>query len=179
MHFGTQPRLSPLRLARSVLQRAYHAYVLQLPVDSEPALFGGLDYYNVPKYLADLSFEQIKGGQSVEVFSRADPSKNAGGQLIFRLQMPELKTKSIPQRDRASLSTMELNTYPLIDGKTHCASGSLNLIQHGGQFFPRKVELSLGDDPMAEQLKGLKIGRALQSLYVPSCQLILDLPRRM
>lgn len=172
MHFGSQPQLSPLRLARSVLQRAYHAYVLQLPVDSEPALFGGLDYYNVPKYLADLSFTEGVGRQNVKV-------RSAAGRAIFQLTMPQLKVKQVPQESKASLHTMELSTYPMIDGKSHCARGELNLIRHRSQFFPRGIDLQLGDAAEADPLRALNLGRALQYLYAPSCQLILHLPRRL
>lgn len=174
MHYGSKRPISTLCLARSLLSRSYHAYVLQLPVTTEIALWGGLDYFNVPKFMARVTFEEGPGHRCATV-----RSAEASDTLLLQISGPRLRTKHVPQTSKERLVTMALNTYPVIDGSPHRANGLLNLIEYGSAFLPRGVRLEMGDHPQAQALEKLRIGQALQYLYVPRCQLILHLPQRL
>lgn len=181
VHCGAGPAAGPLRLARSALTGEFHSYVFQLPVDSEVALFGGLDYFNVPKYMTRIESERDNERRTCRV------SDLETGDLIFEFSGPRLVTKRHAQshrtrqtrptrHDAGELKTLSMHTYPVIDGKVRKATGTINLVQEAAQFMPRDVELELGNHPRATQIRGLELGRAIQYAYVPDCQMILSLP---
>lgn len=172
VHCGSGPVASPLRLAQSAFAGEFHAFVFQLPVDSEVALFGGIDYFNVPKYMTRIAFDTDSQRRSCRV---VDPET---GKLIFGLTGPRIATQRHPQtrRDACDLKTLTMRTYPVMDGKVRRATGTINLIQEGSRIMPKGVELDLGDHPRAAQLRELELGSAIQYVYVPECQMILSLP---
>ena len=68
-----------LAVARSTISKAYHGHVLELPVTTQIALHGGLDFFNYPKFLAEIAFEDRGPFRSCRV---TDPDSGA---LIFEL----------------------------------------------------------------------------------------------
>ncbi len=172
MQYGSWPVPSPIRLAQSFLTNAFHAFVFQLPVDSEVAMYGGIDYYNVPKYMTRIQFEQEGGVRRCMVRDRDTD------ELIFELSGPVIRCRTYSQDVSAAsaLRTLSLNTYPVIDGRPHRALGELNVIRMGQRLSPCGVALRLGSHARAEQLRGLDLRVITPYQYAPACQLILHEP---
>ncbi|MBI2572051.1 MAG: acetoacetate decarboxylase family protein [Candidatus Schekmanbacteria bacterium] len=162
-----------LHLVRSVLSERYEAYVFQLPVDSEVAMAGGIDYLNVPKYMARMAFQERGGQLIVTVYG-----DERGGPELFTLAVPSLPARahhSARARDVAPLRVMELASYPVKGGRTLRAELKVNLIDSATSWLPRGVALRLGEHGKARQLRALRLGHAVELIYAPRCEMILSM----
>jgi hypothetical protein len=151
----------------------YHAYIADLPVTTEVALYGGVDFFNYPKYLADISFKEEGGrricalrdkkdGESILEFSGANPHPNP---------LPRGRGKG-----EGELNIMTLNSYPKMNGQLIHAKMLINVEEGASKFLRGPVDLRLGGHPKAELFKKLKLGRLLQYSYAPKCEAILFKP---
>ena len=157
-----------LAVARSTISQAYHGHVLELPVTTQIALHGGLDFFNYPKFLAEITFEERGSIRSCRV---TDPESNA---LIF-----EMTGERIATRRRQSGRAPDLCTfysYPVKDGRLMKARFELNQIEKDRRLFGGWFKVTTGDHPRARSLADLRPGRLLQYVYAPRCQGILYEP---
>ncbi len=175
IHLGAGPVLTPLCLVRSLWESAFHSFVVQLPVDSELARVGGVQYFNAPKFMTDIRYGEDAKRRTCRV------TEPGTGALLFELAGPRLATRHHRQdlERREQLKTLTLHTYPVIDDEIRRATGVLNLIRERSVLLPRDVTLTLGSGPRAEELRSLRLGRALHYAYAPECQLLLNLPERI
>lgn len=152
-------------ILRSILLGKFHAYVQDLPVTTEVALYGGLDFFNFPKYLADLTFRETAMHR---ICTLRDLESH---QLI--LEIDGRKIPTIHHGRRA-----ELTTYPVKDGHTLRATVKMNWQRYGLSLLSSACSIRTGPDPRAELYQGLRLGGPLAYLYVPRAEGILFLPER-
>jgi hypothetical protein len=160
--------LAPLTATRRILARTLDAHVIQLPVDSEAALYGGLDYYNVPKYMARIAFSEGGGARRCEV---RDPLSD---ELIFALTgtQPSL---SLPL-PFSPLRRQTLRNYSRLGGETIVARFELHAPAPHVRPGTRRVSLTLGAHPRSRMLAGLDPGAALGYFFSAGCEAILFAP---
>ena len=161
----------PLRrgsLGHSLWSRSYHSFIAQLPVTTEVALFGGLDYFNYPKYLASISFKETA---STRLCSLRDPKTQ---ELIMEFE----GSKLLMQRPQPS-AQMTLNTYPRKDGRVLHARLLINQLARRQSFLRDHAAIRFGPHPLAAPFKVLGLGRPLHYLFAPECESILFAPEAL
>ncbi len=163
VHYGRMPALSPARLVGSLLTGGYHGYVKELPVDTEVSLYGGLDFFNFPKYLADITFRETAGHRICTVRDKESMD------LILEVEGRRIRTRREPR-------LMTLNSYPQKDGRTIHARTTVNQLEWGKSFLLSNTSLRLGRHPRAEPFRDLNLGRQLEYVLAPSCEAILFMP---
>ena len=157
----------PLEALRALQSGSFHAWVAELPVTTEAALYGGVDYFNYPKYLAEISFREEGGRRSCALRDKAT------GELILEFSGEKIGTKASPG---PAGSLLEFNTYPRKDGRSLRARMLVNELDGGASYLRERARLSLGGHPRAEPFRRLKLGRQLYHLSVPRCEAILFMP---
>lgn len=163
---GRLPFASPFQALRAALTASYHAYVSALPVTTATALHGGVDFFNYPKYLADVSFRETA---SHRVCTLRDKES---GDLICEFEGRRLATWSTAP-DRTNL--MRLTTYPEMSGRLRRARLEVNRLEYGTSWL-RGAGLRLGAHPRAAAFASLKLGPLVEYLYAPRCQGVLYKP---
>lgn len=133
------------------------AYVLHLPVTTEIARYGGVRFYNFPKFLADIQFKQEGGWTHCRL---AEDERE-----ILHLSVRQLPVKA------AAHGLMHGITVR--DGRILRSEVILNLRRQGVSRNPADVRLELGDHPIAQELRSLRLGRLLHCEYLPANQAIL------
>lgn len=164
-------RLLPPQLAaaRALLTGSYHACVQELPVSTEVALAGGVDYFNFPKYLADISFRETATHRVATVRDK----KNFD--LIAEFSGRKIEVK----KSKKELDVMTVNTYPKKDGVLLHSKMALNRKESAMAPPLGNCSLRLGRHPRAEPFKNLKIQWPLHYLFAPRCQAILFMPKAL
>jgi hypothetical protein len=160
------PLTSTLQAARAVQSRTYHAFVRSLPVTTEIALHGGVDYFNYPKYLAEISFRETAAHRVCTVRDKET------GDVILEFMGRRIATWTCAPQDE---NRMTLYTYPEIGGVPRRAKLLVNRVESGTAWL-RGASLRLGSHPDARQFGELGIGRPVEYLYAPRCQGILFKP---
>ena len=142
------------------ITRGAMLYVWHLPVTTEIACDLGIEAANYPKFLAEIEFVRENDWLSCHV--------SKGNRDIMTLSVRELATES-GSHGRA---------YPITfqDNRILRSELVLNAPQIGQSRNPADMRLELGDHPIAEELRGLKLGRLLQIQYMPHNQMILMPP---
>ena len=136
--------------------KTYGLYVRHLPVTTEQARDGGIEIWGFPKFVAEITFEDT--GESLRCQLRAE------GQDIIALE-----GKKLPTGPRS----MDWPTYTVKDGellKTRFqVQGEIGVsMLRGGATY------TLGDHPIADELRSLDIGdSAVQLMYGPQLQSML------
>ena len=143
----------------------FHAHILQLPVTTEVAVHGGLDYFNFPKSLADIRFTQPEGGYRCEVRGSED------GRLAYTFNTRRMRheTPRAPKR-------MIFNSYPIMDGAVMHAVMEVELHQYASTMLRRPFSFTTGDHPLASLLRRLKPGRLLYFIHAPRCAAVIHAP---
>lgn len=158
----------PIAMLRSRLTRRYHGHVLELPVNTEIALAGGLDYFNYPKYLAKIVFVDEEKWRTCSVSDRET------GKTIFSIRARRTATKMRkPGRDA---NPSVYFSYPLKDGQLLKARLLMDVLERGGGLAGSGFEYHAGDHPRAHSLRALRLGRLLEYVYAPRCQAVLFEP---
>jgi hypothetical protein len=160
---GWLPFTSLFQTARAMATGTFHAYVHALPVTTETAVHGGLDFFNYPKYLADISFRETATHRVCTL--RDKDSRD----LILEFEGRKLATKK-SEDDRLTLLT-----YPEIKGRPRRAKLLVNQLERGTSLL-RGAALNLGSHARAGAFEGLGFGRLVEYLYAPKCQGVLFAP---
>ena len=163
---GWLPFLSLYQAARSLQTRTYHAYIKDLPVTTETALHGGVDFFNYPKYLADISFRETAAHRVCTL--RDKDSRD----VILEFEGRRLSTWACAPDDE---NRMTLYTYPRIDGRPRRAKLLVNRLESGTAYL-RGAGLRLGSHPRAAEFENLGIGPVMEYVYAPRCQGVLFKP---
>ena len=169
---GRAPLVPAARILTAILADHYHAHVVALPVTTEVALWGGLDVFGYPKYLATTEHQESAGERICRLLDRES------GALILEARGARLPTRCYPQLP-GRLRRLELTTYPRLGGATLRARLVINLQEAAFAYGRAHLELALGAHPRAEVLRRLRLGRQLQHLYAPRCQAILHFPEKL
>jgi hypothetical protein len=142
------------------LNRGPMAYIWHLPVTTEIARDLGIEAANYPKFLADIEFGRENGWLSCHL--------SEGSRDILTISVRELDTKP---RGHSRV-------YPITfrdDYILRCEE-VFNMPQFGQSQKSADARLELGDHSIAEELRGLKLGRLLRIQYMPHNQAILTPP---
>lgn len=136
--------------------KRFGLYVHHLPVTTQAAYDFGVEIWGYPKIVAEISFEDV--GQVRRCRLRAE------GKDIVTLEVKKLATRARP---------MNFYSYTVKDGQL-----LRTLIQTQGQFgiarFRGGASYTLGDHPIAKELRALGIGKtAVERLYAPQVQSML------
>lgn len=166
---GWLPFLSLFQAARAALTGTYHAYVKALPVTTETALHGGVDFFNYPKYLADISFRETAAHRVCTV--RDAQSRD----VILEFEGRRLATWAAAPQDENRLT---LYTYPEFKGRPHRAKLLVNRVESGTSWL-RGAGLRLGSHPRAAEFAALGLGRVVEYTYAPRCQGVLFAPEAL
>ena len=161
--------LPPLELLSSLRSGDHHAYIADLPVDTEPALYGGIDFFNYPKYLADITFRETSTHRVCTLRDRDTHD------LILEFEGRRLAARTAAPSERDLLT---LHTYPRIEDRPNHARLLVNRIERASRLC-RGAGLRYGPHPRADAFKNLLIGRLVHYAYAPRCQAILFKPRAL
>jgi Acetoacetate decarboxylase (ADC) len=142
-----------------------HAFIVHLPVTTQVALAAGVDFYNFPKFLADIDFAEKNGIRSCRL---AD-----GDTHILTLTAERIGT---PRSSRTSLFC-----HLYMDGQPQCAEVKVNAIETGICHRPGAARLSLGDrHPAALELDRLLVSHnSVHYELTPRMEAILFGPDRL
>jgi hypothetical protein len=152
-------------LLRQLTPRNPVGHTVLLPVDSEAALFGGLDYYNVPKVMSAIRFQEGKQESGCDV-------TGLDGKRIFAIQAKYARGSRLA----AKLSGVQsFRNISLQAGRTIVARFDLR-IGALGLAGPGSTRLTIGDHEHAEMLRRLSPGKALVSIAATDCDAILHEP---
>lgn len=132
-------------------------YIHHLPVTTDIALKAGIEFAGYPKFLAKIVFE--KDGSWILCHL------HEGEQHIFTLRGREGELQSA-QRSRVQPITVRggymLSSELIVSERLQC--------QNQGA---RDAQLELGNHPIAQELKGLKLNRIIGYQYAPQHQALL------
>ncbi|MEM4447378.1 MAG: acetoacetate decarboxylase family protein [Candidatus Jordarchaeales archaeon] len=139
-------------------KRAFHVYIHYLPVDTEIALRGGVDYYNYPKFMAEFEWIDRDGEVACRLSEKGEHILTVSGKKV-----------------RAEKSRiMRFYTYLFMDKQPQWTEFRVNAEQHAVSWMPGKAKLELGEHPVAKELKRLLLStRPLMYMYLPKMQAIL------
>lgn len=131
-------------------------YVHHLPVTTKTARDFGVELWGYPKFIAEISFEDV--GEMRRCRLRAE------GKNIVTLEMKRLAAKT---------RSISFYTYTVNNGQI-----LRTLVQTQGQYgitrFPGGASYTLGDHPIADDLKALKMGKtAVGCVYAAQVQSLL------
>lgn len=152
-------------LAGSARHGQYHAFVWQLPVTTEIARNGGVDFYNYPKFLASIDFENAAGRRSCRLAEGAEP--------IFELDGPS--------RPGHGERAIQVFSHIWMDGQPQSSEFKLNAHEVRQSVAPGAARLKLGArHPIALELSRLLLStRSIAFQHIPSFEGILYGPEHV
>jgi len=156
----------------STLTQNFHANILQLPVTTDVALHGGLDFFNYPKYKADIEFIENETNRTCIV--------KDNDELLFAFKMKKIKTKTYDQnKTYNSFNKALFNSYPIMNNQIMKADLLVNQIEKGTQWMGKGFTVEIGNHQKSQLLKELKLGRLMQQVYMPKGEAVLMEPSIM
>jgi hypothetical protein len=133
-------------------------YIHKLPVTTEIARQFGLDFYNFPKFIANIDFMRNNGWIHCHL--------SEGKRTIL-----SLSTKMLPVKPSGRWRFDCISTR---DDRILRSEVTVNVQKQVISRNPGNVRLELGDHEISETLRKLKLGRMVHFQYMPSCQTILS-----
>jgi hypothetical protein len=133
-------------------------FVWQMPENSRLPIESGVEVAGFPKFMSKVEVVEDDGWMVGRV--------EEDGQSIFRLSVRPLKTKRVNRRFVGDLFVYREPWIRRIPFVTN--------IRHVGTSMNRSdARLEFGDHPVAEELRQLELGRAINVQYSPDSQQIL------
>ena len=159
------PNLPGLALMSSLRRRQLHAWVHHLPVTTEIARAGGVDFYNYPKFIAGIDFEETATQRVCRLSEGAEHILTLSGERIATPRSQEL----------------QLFSHLWMDRQPQGSEFKINAIEMGVSLRPGVASLELGErHPIARELAGLIAwSRPLQYQYMARFEGILYGPERL
>lgn len=155
----TLDRSAPvLRGLLGEIRRGPLAYVYKLPVTTDLAYQFGVDFYNYPKFLANIDF--TREGDWIRC------RLAEGGRHILTLSARRLRVKPAPRWRFHGITTR--------DNRILRSEVVVNVGNQAISRNPGHVELDLGDHDLGRELRHLSLGRMVHLQYLPECQTILS-----
>ena len=147
----------PFTIMMNQMKREAYGYVWKLPVDTALAEFLGKESYSFPKYITDITFETEKKIVSSSVMNNGKPEITLIGRKI--------KTKK----------NKLINANILLNHNNKIANvvSQVNPIQAGISYRNSSCKIELGEGPIADKLRTLRIGRSIRYDYMPDIQIKL------
>ena len=162
---GDRVNLPGRALVAAALRGRQPAFVWQLPVTTDIALRGGVDFYNFPKFIAGIEFTETTDGWRCLMAEGREP--------ILTLTGEQLRATNSKQVDNFLRLWM--------DGQPQSAHFRVNQRQVGSTARRSAATLELGEHhPIARELDRVLVSRkALQYEYCPSFEAILFGPEHL
>lgn len=153
-------------VTKQYLSRFYCVYVHRLPVTTEIALRAGVDFYNFPKFIADIEFSET--AQSVTCRLSHD------GTEILTITSPKLPTRNIGEMK--FIAHLYHNRQPqMAEFKINVVEGAIRWLPGGGASWSFN-----NAHPYGNELSRAVIGtRPISCLYMPKIQGILYGPEHL
>jgi hypothetical protein len=133
------------------------SYIHHLPVTTEIARDLGVEFAGYPKILANIEFEEATDRVTCHVAE--------GDRHILSLSGRRLETRQAPR--------LRMHIFTARQGRLLRSELILSERQRATSRRTADVQLTLGDHPMAQELKALNPGRLLAYQYTPQYQSIL------
>lgn len=152
-------------LVTAARRRQQPAFVLHLPVTTDIALRGGVDFYSFPKFLAAIDFTEIADRRTCRLAE--------GNAHILSLSGKRI---AAPNSER-----VDLFCRLWMDGQPQAAQFKIHQLQTGSSVHRGAAVLELGDShPIALELDRLLVSRtALRYEYTPRLEAILFGPEHL
>jgi hypothetical protein len=159
-HADFVPEKSAIAMVR---KNIFSMYVHQLPVTTEIARRGGVYFYNFPKFIADISFEDVDD-KTVVVLKEKDD-------LILKITANKIPMKKSIDFEYHTFSMRDnLVLHSLIEGRAP---------KFGQIAMGRFAELELGGHPLGIELKEIGVGNiANNGLYAENAMCKLHYPSK-
>jgi hypothetical protein len=133
-------------------------YVYKLPVTTETARHFGVDFYNFPKFIANVEFSRDAGWIHCHLAE--------GGHDIFTLSSKLLPVKPA--------NRWRFDCFSRRDDRMLRSEVTVNVREQVISRNPAHVKLEFGDHKLAQELRDLKLSRMVHLQYLPACQTILS-----
>jgi hypothetical protein len=159
------PNLPGLALASSLRRRQLHAWVQHLPVTTEIARAGGVDFYNYPKFIAGIDFQESEERRVCRLSEGAEHILTLSGERIATPRSQEL----------------QLFSHLWMDRQPQGSEFKINAIEIGTSVRPGAASLELGErHPIARELASLIAwSRPIQYQYMARFEGILYGPEHL
>jgi len=159
------PNLPGRALIASLRRRQLHAWVQHLPVTTEIARAGGVDFYNYPKFIAGIDYEEGAQHRTCRLSEGAEHILTLSGERI-----PTPRTEQF-----------QLFSHLYMDRQPQSSEFKINTSAMGVSLSPRSATLELGErHPIARELAGLIVGRRpIQYQYLERFEGILYGPEHI
>jgi hypothetical protein len=131
----------------SMRKKIFPVYVHQLPVTTEIAREGGVYFFNYPKFLADIDFEEREDIYEITL--------KEGNELILKLFANKLPLKRS--------ESFEFHTFSLREETIMHTLVEVNAPKFGKKSLGRCGKLELGSHRISEELKELRMSKAAWS----------------
>lgn len=138
------PGLSAISM---MLKNSFSVYIHHLPVTTEIALKGGVYFYNYPKFLSEITF-QDRDDDLVVTLKKKD-------ELILKMSAKKLVLKKSVRSESHTYSIKEnVVMHALIEGLTP---------RFGMMMMGNMAELELGTHPISHELADLSLSKTARS----------------
>jgi len=158
--------LPAYNLTKQYLTRFYCVYVYRLPVTTEIALRAGVDFYNFPKFIADIEFSDTE--ESVSCRLSQDDTE------ILTIKVPRIPTRT--------LGEMKFIAHLYHNRQPQMAEFKINVVDGAIKWLPGpEASWSFNNaHPYGKELNQAVLGtRAVSCLYMPRIQGILYGPEHL
>ncbi|HEY8640416.1 MAG TPA: acetoacetate decarboxylase family protein [Solirubrobacterales bacterium] len=159
------PNLPGRALIACLRRRQLHAWVHHLPVTTEIARAGGVDFYNYPKFIAGIDFQESEERRVCRLSEGAEDILTLSGERI-----------ATPRSEQ-----FQLFSHLWMDRQPQSSEFKINAIEMGVSLSPQAATLELGErHPIARELADLIVRRRpLQYQYLASFEGILYGPEHL
>lgn len=138
------PGIAAISMIRT---NVFHVYIHHLPVTSDIALKAGVHFWNYPKFLAEITFEDY--GENTEVILKEKD------ELIFKLFAKKLIAKQS--------APLQIHTYSVREDEVMHALADGWVAQLGTVMMGNVARLELGEHRIGKELVDLGIGETARS----------------
>jgi hypothetical protein len=153
-------------LGRALRQRQVHAYVHHLPVTTEVARVGGIDFYGYPKFIAKIDFSEGDGWVTCRLAEGAAHILTLRGRRIATPRSEEMQAFSHLWMDRQPQSS-----------EFKLSAAELGMTSRRGAAT---LELGTGGHPISAELARIVVGRnAFHYQRMPAFEGILYGPEHL
>lgn len=151
--------------ARQMARRWITAYVWQLPVTTEIARMGGVEFYGYPKFMADIEFQKGEDSSTCHLSEKGEKILSLTGKVL-----PTAREK-----------TSRVQTYSVIDDIPLIANVFFNNIQFAQTRDKTAATLGIGDTHrISRALKQIGLSdMPIQYQYSPVNQAVLFAGRNL
>jgi hypothetical protein len=159
-------------LTQALVRRDVGVFVADLPVTTELARVGGVEWFNFPKYVADIAFRDTADHRIATV------REGRSMDLVVELQGWRPRRSRLAQwapRLLAGPERLRIQTLSEIGGRAFGARFELRLAD-ASLGLGVGAALRLGPHPRAAAYRSLDLSRPLLTLFAPECEGILHEP---